>query len=137
MAIIGATGMLGYHTARSAVNSGHEVVLVCRNPRLLERTEDFDFAYEARQADLDDRATLRAALEGADAVINCAAYYPTIPRPWQDDVRTATNQMQNFYAACADLPLRKIVSLGSAIALPRDPTGHPDDDRACYSEATS
>src|ERR1700721_238956 len=135
MAIIGATGMLGIHTARSAVKSGHEVVLVCRNPSLLKQIEDFDFSYEARQADLDDRASLRAALAGADAVINCAAYYPTVPRPWQDDVRTATTQMQNFYAACTDLPLRKIVYLGSAIALPRDPTGHPGDDRAPYSEA--
>jgi dihydroflavonol-4-reductase len=135
IAIIGATGMLGYHTALSAVNSGHEVVLVCRNPRLLEQIEDFDFTYEARQADLDDRISLRAALAGTDAVINCAAYYPTIPRPWQDDVRTATTQMQNFYAACADLPLRKIVYLGSAIALPREPTGRPEDDRARYSEA--
>jgi hypothetical protein len=45
-------------------------------------------------------------------------------------VPISTTQMQNFYAACADLPLRKIVYLGSAIALPRAPTGRPEDDRA-------
>jgi dihydroflavonol-4-reductase len=40
---------------------------------------------EARHADLNDRTALRNAFTGVDAVINCARYYPTVPRPWRDE----------------------------------------------------
>lgn len=125
--------MLGHHTTLQAVAAGHEVLVIYRNPgRLVQFTGT---QFEARQANMNDRATLGLALAGADAVINCAAYYPTVARPWSDEVRVATTQMQNFYDACADLPLRKIVYLGGAIALPRDPMGHPGDERLRYHEA--
>lgn len=130
IAIIGATGMLGHHTALAASRAGHEVIVVYRNPRSLEAIRDFQF--EARHADLNDRVALRSAFTGIDAVINCAGYYPTVPRPWRDDVQTATSQMQNFYDACADLPLNKIVYLGAAIALPRDSKGRPGNEELRY-----
>ena len=132
LAIIGASGMLGHHVAAAAVHAGYNLIVTYRNPRSLELLKDLTF--EARQADLDDRDALRRALAGADAVINCAGYYPTVPRPWRDEVRTATTRMQNFYDACADLPLRKIVYLGAAIALPRDPGGQPGNESHSYPE---
>jgi NAD(P)-dependent dehydrogenase (short-subunit alcohol dehydrogenase family) len=87
VAIVGATGMLGHHTALAAVRAGHEVVVVYRNPRSLEAIRDVQ--REARQADLNDRAAPRNAFSGVDAVINCAGYYPTAPRPWRDEVQIA------------------------------------------------
>ena len=33
IAIVGATGMLGHHTAVAALRAGHEVIVVYRNPR--------------------------------------------------------------------------------------------------------
>jgi len=106
-------------------------VVTFRNLKSLEPLRHLKF--DARHADLNDRDELRAALLGVDAVINCAGYYPTVPRPWRDEVRTATCQMDNFYSACADLPLRKIVYLGAAMALPRDPEGQPDTEVLDYS----
>jgi dihydroflavonol-4-reductase len=103
IAIIGATGMLGHHTALAASRAGHEVIVVYRNPRSLEAIRDFRF--EARQADLNDRHAPRSAFKRVDSVINCAGYYPTVPRPWRDEMKIAEEQMQNFYDACADLPL--------------------------------
>lgn len=61
IAIVGATGMLGHHTAFAA---GHEL-LVYRNSQSLERLGDL--RYEARHADLDDLPALTRALQGADA----------------------------------------------------------------------
>ena len=122
--------MLGHHTALAALRAGHEVIAVYRNPHSLEAIRDIPL--EAKQADLNDRETLRNAFSAVDAVINCAGYYPTIPRPWRDEVRTAKAQMQNFYDACANLPLHKIVYLGAAIALPRDPTGRPGNEELRY-----
>jgi dihydroflavonol-4-reductase len=132
IAIVGATGMLGHHTALAASRARHEVIVVYRNPRSLEAIRDVQC--EARQADLNDRHALRGAFNCVDAVINCAGYYPTVPRPWREEVKTATSQMQNFYDACADLPLHKIVYLGAAIALPRDPTASPANEELRYRE---
>ncbi|MES2072590.1 MAG: NAD-dependent epimerase/dehydratase family protein [Pseudomonadota bacterium] len=130
IAIIGATGMLGHHAAIAATRAGHELIVVYRNPLSLPLLHDLQF--DARQADLNDRAALKSALAGADAVINCAGYYPTVPRPWKDEVTTALVQMQNFYDACAGLPLHKIVYLGGAIALPRHPAGLPGNEQLEY-----
>lgn len=130
IAIIGATGMLGRHAAIAAAQRGHDLIVVYRNPQSLARLGGF--AFEPRQADLSDRAALARALEGAEAVINTAGYYPTLPRPWRDEVATATQLMGNFYAACEGLPLQRIVYAGGAIALRRHPQGAPGDETLDY-----
>src|ERR1043166_342798 len=95
--IIGATGMLGHHAARAAVARGHAVHVVHRASSKLGLLGDL--CYTSAVADLDDAASLARALDGVDAVINCAGYYPTVPRPWQAEVQTALAQMDNFYDA--------------------------------------
>lgn len=131
IAIIGATGMLGHHTAEAVVARGHALHVIHRAASRLDSLTGLP--YTAAQADLDNRAALSAALADADAVINCAAYYPTRPRPWRDEVAAATAQMENFYAACATHRLHKIVYLGGAIALRRHPRGEPGDESLDYA----
>lgn len=121
VAIIGATGMLGHHTALAAQRAGHDVIVLHRPNSQLSQIDDIKG--ERRVATLDKRQWMERALEGVDLVINCAAYYPTVPRPWEAEVKTARQQMQKFYDACAIHPLKKIVYLGGAIALPANPTG--------------
>ncbi|MDD9892500.1 MAG: NAD-dependent epimerase/dehydratase family protein [Gammaproteobacteria bacterium] len=123
IAILGATGMLGHHTALAAQAAGHEVIVLHRPNSDLARIEDIQG--ERRVATLDKRQWMERALEGVDAVINCAAYYPTTPKHWKDEVKAATYQMQKFYDACAIHPLKKIVYLGGSIALPKNPSGDP------------
>lgn len=123
IAVIGATGMIGHHTAAAVQAEGHELFVVHRAGSKLDRIADLRFT--GLVGDLDDHASLAAALSQVDAVINCAGYYPTVPRPWREDVAAATRQMQNFYAACSEAPLQKIVYLGAAIALRPNPTGEP------------
>lgn len=123
IAIIGATGMLGHHTARAAQQAGHDLVILHRPNSQLGHINDI--TGERRVATLDKRQWMERALEGVDAVINCAAYYPTAPRAWQAEVKLACYQMQKFYDACAIHPLKKIVYLGGAIALPKNPSGEP------------
>lgn len=128
--IIGATGMLGHHAALAAADAGHELTVIHRAGTALERLTPLRF--RAAAADLDDRLSLQRALADVDAVINCAGYYPTVPRPWREDVRRALTQMENFYAACEGRPLAKIVYLGGAIALRRHPQGLPGDETLDY-----
>ncbi|MGH7439183.1 MAG: NAD-dependent epimerase/dehydratase family protein, partial [Polyangiaceae bacterium] len=86
IAIVGATGMIGHHTAIAAQNARHELVVVHRASSKLTQLEGLSF--RSALADLDDRDTLVAALDGVDAVIHCAGYYPTAPRPGRDEVKT-------------------------------------------------
>lgn len=131
LAVIGATGMIGNHTARAAAEAGHELAVVHREGSNLRALDGLKF--EPRVGDLNDRRSLVAALRGAEAVINCAAYYPTEPRPWKAEVERAVTQTENFYAACADNGLRKIVYVGAAIALAREPSGKPATEESTYA----
>ncbi len=123
IAIIGATGMIGHHTALAAERAGHQTVVLHREGSQTEHLDDL--AAERRVASLDDAQSLSEALQGVEAVINCAGYYPTVPKPWRDEVATATRQMAGFYQACSKLALHRIVYLGAAIALPRPTDGSP------------
>lgn len=132
IAIIGATGMLGHHTALAAQQAGHELVILHRPNSQLATISDLQG--ERRVATLDKRQWMERALEGVDTVINCAGYYPTAPRPWQAEVKLACYQMQKFYDACAIHPLKKIVYLGGAIALPKHPQGKPGHADLRYAQ---
>jgi dihydroflavonol-4-reductase len=130
IAVVGATGMLGHHVARGAHRAGHDVIALYRSPRLLDSLRDVDC--ESRQADLNDVHSLHRSFRGADAVIHCAAYYPSAPKPLAEEMKTATHLMENFYAACADLPLKKIVYVGAAIALPKSLDGQASNGSQSY-----
>jgi dihydroflavonol-4-reductase len=132
IAIIGATGMIGHHTAIAALERGHELVIVHRKSSDLGSIGNLKFS--SAIADLNDRKALREAFKGVDAVINCAAYYPTEPLPWRTEVETAVSQTENFYAACSEADLQKIVYLGAAIALPKHPSGQPGTEELIYSD---
>jgi dihydroflavonol-4-reductase len=131
IAIIGASGMLGRHTVQAAVAAGHGVVAVGRSAKSLGPLTQAGI--ETRLGDMSDSRSLTQALQGVEAVINCAGYYPTLPRPWQSEVEFATRDMRAFYEVCATLPLSKIVYLGAAIALPRDPSGRPGTEELDYA----
>lgn len=130
IAIIGATGMIGHHTALAAQAAGHELIVLHRPNTDLSRIADIKG--ERRVATLDKRQWLERGLEGAEAVINCAAAYPTSPRHWQAEARAACAQMQKFYDACAVHNLQKIVYLGASIALPKAPKGQLGDAELRY-----
>jgi nucleoside-diphosphate-sugar epimerase len=132
IAIIGATGMLGHHATLAAAGQ-HELVIVHRGRSPLDRFAGIRFAEAI--ADLDDAESMKRALRDVEAVINCAGYYPTVPKPWREEVATATAQMENFYRACEGRSLRKIVYLGGAIALRRHPGGQPGDETLEYPSA--
>lgn len=72
--ILGATGMLGCHAVHAALRRGLRVRALVRpgSPaRILE-----DLEVEIARGDLLDPASLRAAFEGCDLVVQAAAPYP-------------------------------------------------------------
>ena len=71
----GATGFIGGHTAARAIAAGLEVCALVRSPQRLEGLRAaFDLpAIDHVVGDITDPDAVAAALEGADAVIHCAA----------------------------------------------------------------
>lgn len=125
--------MIGQHVVQESLRSGHDVIAISRNPAV--SSAPAQGRLQQAKADLADRHSVQAALSGADAVIHCAGYYPGPPRPLPEEIAITTKLADNFYEACAELPLRKIVYVGAAIAFPRKKDCTPSDGQESYRGA--
>ncbi|WBO64457.1 NAD(P)-dependent oxidoreductase [Streptomyces camelliae] len=67
LTVFGATGGIGRELVRQALDAGHRVTAVVRDPARLEVTGD---TLEVFRADLTDPEPLRAAVAGRDAVLS-------------------------------------------------------------------
>ena len=65
--VFGATGGVGQHFVRMAVEEGHEVTAFVRTPEKLETKEGVHVV----QGDAFDAAAVANALVGHDAVVSC------------------------------------------------------------------
>lgn len=132
IAILGATGMLGHHTAVAALAAGHEVVCIHRASSKLSHLNDL--SCEKREADLNDKFAMIRAFHDVEGVINCAGYYPTKPMSMLEHVVQATTQMEYFYEACATAKLTRILYVGASIALQKPKSGQPGHADFDYPE---
>ncbi|RKQ42369.1 nucleoside-diphosphate-sugar epimerase [Roseivirga pacifica] len=115
--ILGGSGLLGHHIAIQALLHQHELVLIHRANT--DQSKIADLTYESRIADLNDRGSLIRAFAGLDAVVNAAAYYPTIPKPLAQEVKTARLQMKFFLDALSENKIAKALYVGGSIAIPK------------------
>ena len=124
--IAGASGYLGEHVVRAAVEAGHDVAVCIRGsqgPRFTDRVRRIE-------GDLNDVAFVGRALEGADAAIFCAG------RNWQPGLADDEYLKQNvsiveaFFAALAvSNPRARVVftSSMSAVAGSEQPVVFTED----------
>lgn len=117
LGIIGATGMLGHHLAIAAQIRQYELVVIHRPQSDLSNIRDLRF--EAREADLSDKKSLIDAFEGLNAVANCAAYYPTAPKPLSEEIKIARLQMKFFLTAVAKAKVERALYVGGDAVLPK------------------
>ncbi|QRY79402.1 NAD-dependent epimerase/dehydratase family protein [Pseudomonas sp. PDNC002] len=130
IAVLGATGLLGHHAARAIKAAGHQLVLIHRPSSQIQR-----LAYlepECRVAELFDHQGMARALSGLDGVIFSAGYYPVRPRRWQEEVASALDLTNHFYAACLQAKVPRILYVGSAFAMPSHPQGLPGHEGLFY-----
>lgn len=69
VAVLGASGKTGRYVAARLARDGHRVVAIGRSAERLAR---IDAPVETRRADLEDAASVRAALAGAEIVVSLA-----------------------------------------------------------------
>lgn len=131
IAVLGATGLLGHHTALAALDFGHEVVCIIRPGSNESWISDIDA--EIRVANLDDKLSLISALKGVDGVINCASYYPTQTLSMLEHVVLATTQTEYFYEACLTAGVCKILYVGASVALKPPGEAKPAHADSVYS----
>lgn len=132
IAVIGATGMIGSHVLKAGASRGHDMIAISRRP--LSGPALHFAPVETRTADLANVPELRRAIEGTDAVVHCAGYYPGAPRPLHVELAEATKLSNNFYEACSGLDLQRIVYVGAAIAVPRNGNGTASDGQANFTK---
>jgi dihydroflavonol-4-reductase len=132
--VVGATGMIGGHCVRAALARGHSVRVVHRPSSDLRLLAGLSF--ETAIADLDDEPALRAALQGVDAIIHSAGYYPaSVPQDWRTERDVARRQMERFFRACDWNRLHKVLFIGSVVALPLHPAGLPATEELVFESA--
>ncbi len=125
--VIGATGMLGHHVAK-LVQKDPENQLIVIHRKTSNLSAIKDLKYESRISDLTDRESLTKSFKGLDYVLNCGAYYPTIPKSLKKELETAKLQMDNFITAIEESNLKKALYLGGSIAIPKSKDGIANEE---------
>jgi uncharacterized protein YbjT (DUF2867 family) len=113
--VFGATGRIGAEVVRQALDLGHQVTAVVRDPRRLEMAQQPSLEV-VTAASLTDPKPLCAALEGSDAVISGVG--PRGPK----DGPVATNATRGILGAMAASGVKRFVAV-SAVPVGPVPAG--------------
>lgn len=117
VAVIGATGVLGRHVVPRLVEAGHDVRATYRRDDDGARLNRLGVA--AIKADILDRRSLAAAVEGCDAALHLATRIPP-PAPdadWSVNDRIRREGTENLLAACAAAGCERYVQQSIAMLL--------------------
>lgn len=117
--ITGATGAQGGATARALLHAGHRVRALTRNPDSPAAGALRALGAEVRYADFDDRASLDAALVGADALF-------AVTTPFGTDLASEVRQGRNLVDAAVEASVGHVVL--SSVAHADRGTGVPHYD---------
>ncbi|OKI02486.1 NmrA family protein [Streptomyces sp. CB02923] len=109
VAVTGATGAQGGATARALLTAGHHVRALTRRPGSPAAEALRGLGADVRHADFDDRASLGAALSGADALF-------AVTTPFGTDTAAETRQGRALVDAAAAARLGHVVLTSAAHA---------------------
>ena len=126
--VTGATGFLGGHVARQLAERGDDVVATYRNPERLPRLRSLDV--DSVRADVLDRAALRRAMRGADAVFHVAGYVGS--RPVDRVFRLNALAPRLVVEAAAAEGVARVVITSSVAAVGPAPAGEVASEHDVY-----
>jgi nucleoside-diphosphate-sugar epimerase len=117
--ITGGTGFVGSHTVAAVIGTGHDVKLLVRRPERIQAAlaplgvDQVDTV----TGDVLDAASVQAAVEGCDALINAAAIFSLDPAEAEKMLATNTRATEMVLDAAVGAGLDPIVHVSSYVAL--------------------
>lgn len=124
VAVTGGTGFVGSHTAAALVGAGHDVRLLVRDAgRIAPALQPLGVepgAVEVAVADVTDRASIAAGIEGVGALVHAASVYSFDPRRAREIAQINDAGVRNVLETAVDHNLDPIVHVSSTLALLRD-----------------
>jgi dihydroflavonol-4-reductase len=133
--VTGGTGFVGAHSVKALLDAGHDVRLLVRSPDRIGPALG-PLGAEAPEhvvGDVTDRASVRRALEGCDAVLHAASVYTFDARRAESMRRENLASVEAVLGTAHELGLDPIVHVSSFAALlpasapltPDTPVGRP------------
>jgi len=128
--VLGATGFIGGHIVKAALDKGWGVVGFRRHPDKTGHLEHLDIEWV--NGDLVDSSSLLNAMKGIDLVFHAAAFYPTDgnPRKVPEQVKHAKHEIQNILEATKQSGIKKFIYTSSLTTIGNPPVGEnrlPDE----------
>jgi 2-alkyl-3-oxoalkanoate reductase len=125
-ALTGATSGVGLRLAEVAVEGGHRVVGLVRDPGKAEAKKLAALGVDLVRGDLDDTAALATLTRGADAVLHMAAHVGDWG-PMEQFVRVNVGGTMRVLWAAHDSGVRRFVHLSSTAVYGRPDRGRVDE----------
>jgi dihydroflavonol-4-reductase len=129
--VLGSTGCIGNNVVRACLDAGWTVRAFHRAASQTWMLDMLDVEHAI--GDLNDPASLVAAMRGCDVVFHTAAYYPRHSLDMAGSLREAGSGMRNVLLAAAEAQVGKLVYTSTLTTL--GPSGEADrlaDERDFY-----
>lgn len=135
--VTGAGGHLGFNLVAALVAAGHDVRASLRSlddAGAVERAKA-QGAHEVVAAPLESESSLRAAMDGMDALVHTAAVYLLhAPGREHEIVSASVDGVERAFRAAKDAGVKRIVLTSSIAALPLTPVGARPVDENAWNE---
>jgi dihydroflavonol-4-reductase len=121
--VLGATGFIGGHIAKQALEAGWQVYGMRRTPGTYGHLQDLPIKWI--EANLEDYPKLVSAMSGMDFVFHAAASYPTDGNPARVAEFTAAGaaQMKNILQAIRESGIKRLIYTSSLTTIGLPPSG--------------
>ncbi len=128
--VTGGTGYVGSHIVVALLEDGHSVRLLVRRPEQVAETfapHDVTFGPDdVVTGDVLDEDSVRAALDGCDAVVHAAAIFSLDPRKAEEMLATNARATRIVLEAALEHGCDPVVHISSNVALTRHGGSGPD-----------
>lgn len=109
--LLGATGLIGNHTARELLKNGYQVKALVRRKSKIELLQGLNL--EVFEGDIRDKETLIEGMKGCDFTVHCAGYYPRFSIKGDEEIKNALNEIRNVMDSCLISGVKKILYVSS------------------------
>jgi len=128
--VLGGSGFIGHQIVRELLERGEKVSVMVRpgsDTSLLEGME-----VDLVEGDIDRSGDIETALDGADALVHAAAYYPIYSLGRDSQKASALHQVGRIHKALARKNVRRYLYVSTLSAVGRYEDGRPEDENAPF-----